>query len=63
MRRSASDATNHNKDYQVHYLILSSEPADNQTSGRITFYYHNRYLAKRRMMRHLRRLRKDMLRE
>jgi len=48
-------------DTQVQYLILKSEPEDRFAIDRPVFYYQNRYLAKRRMLRRLRQLRRDLL--
>ena len=41
----------------VQYLALSSEPKEVTAASRGSFGYHNRYLAKRRLMRAVRRLR------
>jgi hypothetical protein len=40
------------------YLILSSEPQEIVRTTRLSFSFRNRYLAKRRVMRTIRRLRR-----
>lgn len=48
-------------DTSVHYLILPSESKDVAAAGRGSFAFHNRYLAKQRMLRTFRRLRRTRL--
>ncbi len=43
---------------EVQYLALASEPKDVTLAGRGSFGYHSRYLAKRRLIRTMRRLRR-----
>ena len=45
----------------VQYLAMASEPQESTGAGHLSFTYHNRYLAKRRVMRNVRRLRRDPL--
>lgn len=46
---------------EVQYLALASEPKEVAAASRGSFTYHHRYLAKRRLMRTLRRLRRGQL--
>ncbi len=45
----------------VEYLALSSEPKDVIAASRGSFSYHSRYLAKRRLLRVVHRLRHDQI--
>jgi len=45
----------------VQYLAPASEPKEVAAASRGSFTYHHRYLAKRRLMRTLRRLRRGQL--
>jgi len=45
----------------VQYILLPSEPKEVTAAGRGTFGFRNRYLAKRRMMRTIRRLRRTQV--
>lgn len=49
------------KNNEGHYLILASEPVDHLTTGHFSFNFRNRYLAKRRVMRTVRRLRRNQV--
>jgi hypothetical protein len=46
---------------EVQYLTLASEPKEVTAASRGSFTYHHRYLAKRRLMRTLRRLRRGQV--
>ncbi len=44
---------------ELHYLVLSAEPKDVKAASRGTFGFRNRYLAKRRVIRTIHRLRRE----
>jgi hypothetical protein len=46
-------------DVYAQYLALPSEPKDVTVAGRGTFGFRNRYLAKRQVLRTIRRLRRQ----
>lgn len=48
-----------NTDTSIHYLLLPSESKDVAAAGRGTFGFRNRYLAKRSVIRTIRRLRRE----
>ena len=54
-----SQKRSQNNPNEVQYLALASEPKEITTIGRVSFGYHSRYLAKRRLMRRIRVLRHD----
>lgn len=47
------------KDTTVQYLILPSESKEVSAAGRGSFGFRNRYMAKRRVMRTIRRIRRE----
>lgn len=48
-------------DMFVHYLVMPSESKDVAAAGRGTFGFRNRYLAKRQVIRTIRRLRREQV--
>ena len=48
-------------DVFVQYLVVPSEPKDVAAAGRGTFGFRNRYLAKRQVIRTIRRLRREQV--
>lgn len=46
-------------DTTVQYLVMPSESKDVSAAGRGSFGFRNRYLAKRRVLRTIRRLRRE----
>ena len=48
-------------DVFVHYLVLPSEPKEVAAAGRGSFGFRNRYLAKRQVIRTIRRLRREQV--
>jgi len=63
MRRFSFSSKQNNTDTNdmfVHYLVMPSESKD-VAAGRGTFGFRNRYLAKRQVIRTIRRLRREQV--
>jgi len=64
MRRFSFSSKQNNTDTNdmfVHYLVMPSESKDVAAAGRGTFGFRNRYLAKRQVIRTIRRLRREQV--
>jgi hypothetical protein len=58
---SSKENDSSTKDVFVHYLVVPSEPKEVAAAGRGTFGFRNRYLAKRQVIRTIRRLRREQV--